>query len=66
MAPLGNIMSALISGSNENNVSLVNLNLDFSLIKVEAPAEYTGLGYALSCHRRSNAEGGSLHQTARR
>ncbi|MCJ1387657.1 hypothetical protein MMC18_000500 [Xylographa bjoerkii] len=66
MASVGKIITALFSGSNENSVSLINLNLDFSLIKVEAPAEYTGLGSALSRHRRSNAEGGSLHQTARR
>ncbi|MCJ1400580.1 hypothetical protein MMC11_003786 [Xylographa trunciseda] len=66
MASIGKIVTALLSGSNDNSISLLNLNLDFSLIKVEAPTEYTGLGSALSRHRRSNAEEGSLHQTARR
>jgi hypothetical protein len=45
---------------------LVNINLDFSIVKTSAPKEYQGLGNALSRSRRENAEEGPLHRTARR
>ncbi len=66
MASIGKLTTALVSATNENTLALLNFNLDFSVFKVEAPSEYTGLGTALSEHRRNNAEEGSLHQTARR
>ncbi|KAI1410288.1 hypothetical protein F5Y13DRAFT_202429 [Hypoxylon sp. FL1857] len=66
MASLGKITNSLISGVNENTIALANLNFDFSIIKVEAPKEYTALGKALGGARRENAEYGSTHRTARK
>lgn len=64
MSALGSISNSLVSAVNEN--SLASLKFDFSLMKVEAPEEYVGLGAALSGRRRTEAEDGSHHQTARR
>ncbi|KAI9858562.1 MAG: hypothetical protein M1813_007367 [Trichoglossum hirsutum] len=44
MAGVGRIVAALASGSQETTVALANLNFDFSLVKVEAPVEFKGLG----------------------
>ncbi|KIY02329.1 uncharacterized protein Z520_02467 [Fonsecaea multimorphosa CBS 102226] len=61
----GKVTNAVLSGTNENSFSLANLNLGFSLVTLEAPAEFHPLGSALSHHRRQTAEEGSHHQTAR-
>ncbi|EXJ59476.1 uncharacterized protein A1O5_12101 [Cladophialophora psammophila CBS 110553] len=61
----GKVTNAVVSGTNENSFSLANLNLGFSLVKLEAPAEFHPLGSALSLQRRQTAEVGSHHQTAR-
>ena len=45
---------------------LESLKLDFSLIKFEGPVEFSGLGVALSSRRRTDAEDGLQHKTARR
>ena len=66
MASLGKVTNALVSGNNENNVSLANFNLDFALVRYDAPKEFNALGSALSLKRRNNAEEGPLHQFARR
>ncbi|KAF2456673.1 hypothetical protein BDY21DRAFT_386143 [Lineolata rhizophorae] len=66
MSSVSRIVAALISGSQETNVALANLNFDFSLVKVEAPPEFHGLGAALSQGRRASAESGSSHVTARK
>ena len=58
--------NSILSGTNENSVSLANLNLDFALMKVEAPVEFAGIGSALSTRRRNDAEDGVPHKTARR
>ncbi|PVI00603.1 hypothetical protein DM02DRAFT_562852, partial [Periconia macrospinosa] len=50
----------------ELNLALARLNFDFSLFKVDAPAEYEPLGASLSKYRRSSAEDGTQHVTARR
>ncbi|PQE09762.1 hypothetical protein CJF32_00011256 [Rutstroemia sp. NJR-2017a WRK4] len=63
---IGRITGALGTVHNENTASLATLNFDFTLVKLEAPAEYTGLGQAISKSRKTNAEEGSLHKTARR
>ncbi|KAH8777182.1 hypothetical protein BGZ57DRAFT_890833 [Hyaloscypha finlandica] len=52
--------------SNELSVAAANFNLDFTLMKVEAPPEYQRLGAALSTNRRQRAEIGSAHTTARK
>ena len=66
MSTLGRITNALISGVNENNISLATLNFDFSLLKFDAPKEFQPLGSALSGRRRREAEEGPHHRTARR
>ncbi|KAK4116767.1 hypothetical protein N656DRAFT_765665 [Canariomyces notabilis] len=66
MASLGRLTNSIVSAINENNISLANLNFDFSLVTVQVPPEYTGLGSALTVRRRENAENGAAHRTARR
>lgn len=66
MSSIGKVTASLVSGTNENISSLGNFNVDFSLIKVEAPKEYHGLKAALSHRRVEDAEQGSLHRTARK
>lgn len=66
MSAIGRFAASLVSGTNENNFALANFNLDFSLVKVEAPIEYQGLRSALSKRRVEDAEQGQLHRTARR
>jgi hypothetical protein len=51
---------------NENAVSLANLNIDFTLIKLEAPPEFLGVGKTISHNRKKSAEDGSVHKTARK
>jgi hypothetical protein len=58
--------SSLLAGSQENTLALAALNFDFSLYKVEAPAEYQALGTLLSEERRHIGESGSHHITARK
>lgn len=64
MANIGRIQSALATASQETTVALANVNFDFSLFRIEAPAEYQPLGAALSTRRRSAAEHGTTHVTA--
>lgn len=66
MSAIAQISNSLLSATNQNTLALLNLNLDFSLIKIDPPKEYESLGTALSQHRRVNAEEGPLHRTARR
>lgn len=63
---LGKWTNAFVAGTNENNLSLANINLDFSLVKVTVPDEFLPLGRAMSLQRRQTAEEGPVHQTARR
>ncbi|KAI1408435.1 hypothetical protein F5Y13DRAFT_204797 [Hypoxylon sp. FL1857] len=57
---------SIFSAKNENNLALLHGNVDFSLIKVEVPKQFEGLGKALSKYRLENAENGPQHRTARR
>ncbi|RYP39075.1 hypothetical protein DL767_002338 [Monosporascus sp. MG133] len=66
MAALGKLTTALLAGSQETTLALAALNFDFSLWKVEAPIQYQALGSVLSEERRSIAESGNHHLTARR
>ena len=66
MAGLAKIAASVLSASNDNTLALGSLKLDFSLIKYEAPVEFSGLGAALSSRRRTDAEDGLHHKTARR
>ncbi len=63
---MAQLSASLLSGTQELNLALAHLKFDFSLIKMEAPLEYKGLGQALSEKRKSDAEEGSSHITARK
>src|SRR6266487_5870257 len=63
---IGRVNAALATVHNENAVSLANLNVDFTLIKMEAPPEFSGVGSTISEHRKINAEDGIVHRTARK
>jgi hypothetical protein len=52
--------------TNELTVAAANINIDFTLIKCEAPKEYQGLGNDLSKKHKSDAETGTIHATAQR
>lgn len=63
---VGRITTAIASVHNENTAALATLNFDFTLVKLEAPAEYNGLGATISRRRKVDAEEGAVHKTARR
>lgn len=64
---IGKINASLVGGlAQETTLALANLNFDFALCKIEAPAEYQGLGECLSKRRRDAAESGSEHILARK
>jgi hypothetical protein len=64
--PIGRLSAALTTVHTENAVSLANLNVDFTLIKLEAPPEFSGVRAMISQTRKVDAEDGILHQTARK
>lgn len=66
MASLGKISASAISLPTELTIAAAAFNIDFALLKIEAPKEYQGLGSALSANRRAEAENGQSHITARR
>ncbi|MCJ1228957.1 hypothetical protein MMC12_005621 [Toensbergia leucococca] len=66
MSSLGKITNSLFSAVNENSLSLASVKFDFSLVKIEAPLEFTAVGTALSSKRRHAAEEGLPHKTARK
>lgn len=66
MANLGRVTMAALTAQNENSMALANLNFDFSLVKLEAPLEFRGVGNSLSLWRRTAAESGTAHRTARK
>jgi len=63
---ISRLSNSIVSGTNENTLALVNFNIDFSLLKLEAPREFAGLGLSLTRQRRELAEDGPVHRTARR
>jgi hypothetical protein len=65
MASFSKFSTALLSVPNELTVAAANFNLNFSLMKVEAPPEFHGLRDVLSHRRRREAEEGIQHITAR-
>ncbi|KAK4695240.1 hypothetical protein P7C71_g2481, partial [Lecanoromycetidae sp. Uapishka_2] len=66
MTSIGKFLVAGVAATQESTLALANINFDFSLVKMEAPLEYRGLGTALSSKRRAEAEEGSTHITARK
>lgn len=63
--PIGKITAAL-STITENSFALATLNFDFTLVKLEAPAEFQPVGTTISRRRKLDAEEGNLHRTARK
>jgi hypothetical protein len=63
---ISRVTAAMTAIYNENSVSLANLNVDFTLIKLEAPSEFLGVGRTISHSRKHSAEDGSVHKTARK
>ena len=66
MAHIGKVVNSVFQFSQEATAALVSLQFDFSIIKIEAPPEYAGLGTSLSKKRKFEAEEGLSHATARR
>ncbi|PMD39621.1 hypothetical protein L207DRAFT_429144, partial [Hyaloscypha variabilis F] len=62
--PFSRMTAALVSATNEFSLAAANLNIDFSLVKIDAPMEFRALGKELSVKRRADAEVGSFHVTA--
>ena len=63
---LNTFKASLAAATNEVIFAAANLNLDFSLMKFEAPATYQPFGTGLSHTRRNEAEHGITHTTARK
>ncbi|KAJ4016245.1 hypothetical protein NW766_004437 [Fusarium irregulare] len=63
---ISKIVASAASIQNDFSLAAANLNLDFTLIKLEAPKEFNSVGTSLSNVRKENAERGSLHRTARK
>ncbi|KAI1328451.1 hypothetical protein F5Y16DRAFT_154986 [Xylariaceae sp. FL0255] len=55
---------SVASVNNENNIALINVSLDFSLLKCDAKPEFQPIGPALTVQRREEAESGPIHRTA--
>jgi hypothetical protein len=66
MASFGKLTNAIMHIAQENTAALVNINLDFSMLRFEAPAEFMGLCSSLSPKRKAEAEDGMIHSTARK
>jgi hypothetical protein len=66
MSDIGKFAASAVGFSNELTVAAAAFNIDFSLLKVEAPKEYDGLRSVLSNHRLKEAEEGQPHIIARR
>lgn len=66
MASLGSISTSALAAYNENTLAAANFNINFALIRLDAPVEFHGVAQSLTPARRKNAEEGVSHQTARK
>ncbi|KAI0392422.1 hypothetical protein F5Y17DRAFT_436309 [Xylariaceae sp. FL0594] len=67
MANIPDLSLSAVTGKNELQLALANINLNFFFLKaVIAPKEYQPPGQALSLLRRENAESGTVLRTARK
>ncbi|KAH8689146.1 hypothetical protein BGW36DRAFT_365677 [Talaromyces proteolyticus] len=66
MASLGRIALSVASATQEATAALANFNIDFAMVKIEAPVEFHSVGKHLSKKRKLQAEDGSFHTTARK
>ncbi|PVH72456.1 hypothetical protein DL98DRAFT_553136 [Cadophora sp. DSE1049] len=64
MASIGKLALSLANAAQETTLALAHFSFDFALIKMEAPAEFQGLGSRLSKRRKLEAEEGLVHTTA--
>jgi hypothetical protein len=65
-ASFGRLTASAFTGILDSTQALVNVNFDFSLVKLEAPEEFRALSTTLTPLRKDTAEQGSLHKTARK
>ncbi|KAK8104825.1 uncharacterized protein PG998_011858 [Apiospora kogelbergensis] len=63
---IGRIQAGFAQASQELTVAAANINFDFTLVKVEAPAEYKTVRRLLTPKRVREAEDGPTHVTANR
>jgi hypothetical protein len=63
---ISKFIASAASVQNELQLAVASLNLDFTLIRLEAPKEFNGVNQSLTEYRRENAESGALHRTARK
>ncbi|KAL2069432.1 hypothetical protein VTL71DRAFT_14111 [Oculimacula yallundae] len=63
---LSNLSMSMVTAKQETNLGLFNINIDFSLVKVDPPREFLQLGNEISASRRHTAEVGQPHITARK
>ena len=64
MSSLGKVMANAVSNVTEVSPALANFNFDFTLYRVEPPAEFEGVGKTMSKTRRVEAEAGPPHIVA--
>lgn len=63
---INRLQASFASMTNEITVAAAQLNFDFTLIKCDAPKEYQALGENLSERHKTDAEVGTIHDTAGR
>lgn len=63
---MNKIVASIAHATSEVSFAALNLNLDFSMFKLEAPASYKAFGEKLSLERKDKAEYGVPHVTARK
>jgi hypothetical protein len=63
---ISKFIASAASVQNELQLAVASLNLDFTLVRLEAPKEFSGVNQSLTEYRRENAESGALHRTARK
>ncbi|PKS13108.1 hypothetical protein jhhlp_000450 [Lomentospora prolificans] len=63
---ISKIFASAATVQNELTLAMASLNLDFTLVRLEAPKEFKGIIGGISEQRRESAESGSLHRTARK
>ncbi|KAJ2900521.1 hypothetical protein MKZ38_002426 [Zalerion maritima] len=64
MSLLSGVSAAVTSFNTEGRAALVQFNVDFSLLRCDAPNEFRPIGTAMSLWRRTTAESGTFHRTA--
>lgn len=63
---IGRIQAGFAQASQELTLAAASINIDFTLMKFEAPAEYQAIGNLLTPSRVCEAEAGPIHITARK